>query len=193
MSYRDSTMVRGRERARRWDDVQLAVRCEAGRGDVASPAEIRRAERAASHVAAERAVARLGGGRAEDSVLLSRTHSHGRGAAVALRDGQGVSAGIDLEREGAVRERFARYFLTDAERKRAGARELAELWALKEAAWKALRLDDTVHFAALELRFDDGGEVVGLTLHGRARPARATVSRPWPGFVLAVVLVGEAA
>jgi 4'-phosphopantetheinyl transferase EntD len=193
MSYRDSTMERSYERARRWDDVQLAVRCEVRCAGGSAPADVREAERAASHVAAERAVARLGERRADDRVLLSRTHSHGRGAAVALRDGQGVSAGIDLEREGGVRERFARYFLTDAERKRAGARELAELWALKEAAWKALRLDDTVHFTALELVFDDGGEVVGLMLHGRERPARATISRPWPGFVLAVVLVGDAA
>lgn len=165
------------------DAKTVAVVCEEGSGPAA--------ERAASRSAAKRAAARV---RGSGPVQLSLTHRAGRGAAVAFRADLGVRAGIDLERENAVRPEFARYFLSPAERRAVGnGRTLAELWAIKEAAWKALRLDDTVHFAALELELSDAGEVSALVLHGRRLSAQATLSRPWPGFVLAVVLVGAPA
>ncbi|HKG92110.1 MAG TPA: 4'-phosphopantetheinyl transferase superfamily protein [Gemmatimonadaceae bacterium] len=190
MSYRSENMERGSALAA----VPVAVACEDGRGALA-PGLLRRAEYVASRAAARRARAQIVGDGPAADVVLSLTHSQGRGAAVALPAVLGVRAGIDLEREGGLRAELARYFLTDAERRHVAehARGLTELWTLKEAAWKALRLDDSVHFTALELRFDDAGEVDGLALHGVTMPARATLSRPWPGFVLAVVLVGAPA
>ena len=50
------------------------------------------------------------------------------------------------------------------------------LWALKEAAWKALALSADRTFASLELVFDKSDEVRGLLLDGRFIPATA---RTW--------------
>jgi phosphopantetheinyl transferase (holo-ACP synthase) len=82
----------------------------------------------------------------------------------------------------------AGYFLTPRERV-GRTLTLAELWALKEAAWKALALDGAVAFHELELHVDSGGRLCALTLQGRRMAASATLSAPWPGYVLATVVV----
>src|SRR5205809_884894 len=54
-----------------------------------------------------------------------------------------------------------------------------------------LRCDDALPFTALELRGDALGRIRAVRLWGAVRPARATVLRPWPGYVLALVWVPE--
>jgi phosphopantetheinyl transferase (holo-ACP synthase) len=119
-------------------------------------------------------------------VALSLSHCEGRAAAAASA---GVRIGVDLERAGAVRESQARYFLTPAERRAVGGRDLAELWALKEACWKALSCGRCLPFTALELHFDAEGGVNAVTKCGTTLHASAAVSYPWPGFVLAVLWI----
>ncbi len=99
--------------------------------------------------------------------------------------------GIDLERAGAVRPAQARYFLTRTERRLARRLGLTALWTLKEAAWKALGAGDATPFTALELHADRSGRLEAVSLHGRRTRARALLARPWRGFVVAVVWLGE--
>lgn len=119
------------------------------------------------------------------SVTVSLAHRDGRAAAAAARPG--VRIGVDVERLGAVPVAHERYFLTPAERLGARTREAAELWALKEAAWKALGCDPSMPFSAIRLRFDGRGALRALELSGVTLPARASVRHPWRGYVVAVV------
>jgi phosphopantetheinyl transferase (holo-ACP synthase) len=123
-------------------------------------------------------------------VSLSVAHRRGRGAAVASAGPAAV--GVDLERIAAVPPRFARYFLTPAERTVLGRRSCVEMWALKEAAWKASRCTDSVYFTELELGFTDDAELDRVTLRGRTLPASGELYEPWAEFVLAVVRLVEA-
>jgi phosphopantetheinyl transferase (holo-ACP synthase) len=100
----------------------------------------------------------------------------------------GARVGVDLERRDAVNPAHAGYFLTPRERV-GRTLTLAELWALKEAAWKALALDGAVAFHELELHVDGAGRLRALTLRGRRMAASATLGTPWPGYVLATVVV----
>ena len=118
-------------------------------------------------------------------LALSLTHRSGRAAAAATTEPGDL--GIDLEIGGQVRAAHAGYYLSGAERSLAGWYGLTALWTLKEAAWKALRCDDTVPFTALELRFDASGAVNAVSLGGVVRRATVGVRHPWPGYVLAVV------
>lgn len=122
-------------------------------------------------------------------MTLSIAHAAGRAAAVVARGDTRV--GVDLERAGTVRSAYARYFLGDAEQSIARRVGLTALWVLKEAAWKALGLGADTAFTALELHLGRDGRLAALSLLGRRRPARAWLSRPWPGFVLAVVTLRE--
>jgi len=90
-----------------------------------------------------------------------------------------------------VQAAHAGYYLSVAEQQLARRYSLTDLWTLKEAAWKALRCDDALPFTALELRGDALGRIRAVRLWGAVRPARATVLRPWPGYVLALVWVPE--
>ena len=145
-----------------------------------------RADYRAARLAARRAVARLGAA----PLALALSHRLGRAAAVATA-ARGVRVGVDLEVAGSVPPERARYFLTRYEREVAAGRvEFAALWALKEAAWKALDVRDTVCFSALELVLDvDTARLTAVALHGERYAASAALSAPWPGFVLAVVCV----
>jgi 4'-phosphopantetheinyl transferase EntD len=182
--------------------VALAVASEPrGRGSARS------AERRASDVAAARALDQLLGGDAHAVVLrragrpprvrdvgrlapvLSLTHAGGRAAAIAAPAGARV--GIDLEREDAVHPDHARYFLTPRERV-ARTLPLSSLWALKEAAWKALALGADVAFQSLELDVSERGTLRAVRFDGRRLRAAATLSSPWPGWVLATVRVEDA-
>jgi 4'-phosphopantetheinyl transferase EntD len=134
--------------------------------------------------------ARAPGGRwRAEAVTLSLAHRDGRAAATAAPAGTPV--GVDVERAGAVPAAYVRYFASAEERER-GPGDAAELWALKEAAWKALALGPAVPLRALAVEFTARGDVAALRVDGRRVPARATLLRPWHGHVVAVLRVGEA-
>jgi 4'-phosphopantetheinyl transferase EntD len=123
-------------------------------------------------------------------VVLSVAHRDGLAVAIAAHSGCRI--GIDLERVDAVAPDHARYFLTARERRTASVVSHAVLWAIKEAAWKALALGDDVPLAALELDIDERGTLRGVCLRGERRAATVTLMSPWPGYLMAAVRVGEA-
>jgi 4'-phosphopantetheinyl transferase EntD len=148
--------------------------------------ETRRADWRASRLAASaaRAAASAIPGCRPSSSL---SHRDGRGAAAV--DPAGRPLGIDIERADAVAPGTERYFLSGGERHALEALGASALWSLKEAAWKALLCDDYTPFHALRLVFDAEFRLVALELNGRTVPARAELSNPWPGYVLAVVVL----
>ncbi len=91
----------------------------------------------------------------------------------------------------AVPPEHARYFLTARERRQAHGFPCAVLWAIKEAAWKALAIGDDVPLAALELDLNGRGTLCGVWLRGEWRAAIATLMSPWPGYLVAAVWVSE--
>ncbi len=115
----------------------------------------------------------------------------GRGAAIAVPAPARV--GIDLERSGSVRGNHGRYFLRSDERALARRLGLTAMWSLKEAAWKACGASADTPFRALALHADRKGRLEAISLHGRRTRARASLSRPWRGFVVAVVWLEEGA
>ena len=121
---------------------------------------------------------------------ISLTHRLGRAAALVAPAGWRV--GVDVERAGAVLAAHARYFLHDDERAAAPDLDLAALWALKEAAWKALALGAATPLRALRLRFHDGAPCA-VQLPGRAWPALALVAEPWPGWLVAATWIAPLA
>lgn len=126
------------------------------------------------------------GSAGEDRELaLSLTHRDGRGAAMVAEAPARI--GIDLEREEAVTPQHARYFLTAQEQAALRSRSVATLWALKEAAWKALELGDDFSFLGLELHLDLQGRVKAVSVQGTRVPAKSCVWSPWPGYVLATI------
>ncbi len=179
----------------------------------------RRDDYRAARLAAKRAVARLGHGPGADgvgalrrvsarrrpgaapavrtrapggawragAVALSLAHEDGRAAAAAAPAGARV--GVDVARAGAVDAAHVRYFATAAERRR-GPRDAAALWALKEAAWKALALGPACPLRAVALEFTAARRVAAVRVRGRRVPARAALLRPWRGHVVAVLVAG---
>ncbi|MDQ3950600.1 MAG: 4'-phosphopantetheinyl transferase superfamily protein, partial [Gemmatimonadota bacterium] len=103
----------------------------------------------------------------------------------------GSRVGVDLEKLDAVPPEHMRYFLTTRERRQTNLYPSAVLWAMKEAAWKALALGDDVPLAALELDLDARGTLRGVWLRGEWRSATATLMSPWPGYLMAAVWVSE--
>jgi 4'-phosphopantetheinyl transferase EntD len=166
------------------------------------------ADHRASRLAARRAIRALVGPRARIVIRrrpgraplaealgerrVSLSLSHRDGLAVAIAASPESRVGVDLERLDAVAPEHMRYFLTAREQRSANALPHAALWALKEATWKALALGDDVPLAALELDVDRRGAMRGVRLRGQYRPAVALLSAPWPGYVVAIVWVGEA-
>lgn len=134
---------------------------------------------------APRALVIDGDERRDAALSLSLSHCEGRAAAVATPRGSRV--GIDLERAGRVDSAHRRFFLSAAERRAARQHDGVALWTLKEAAWKALELGADVPFTDVELDFDADGDVRAVRHDGRSLAAAASVSHPWPGFVLAVL------
>ncbi len=120
-------------------------------------------------------------------VSVSHRGPHAAAAAVPAR----IHVGVDLELKGMVPAESARHFL-DRREQEEGRRghDLTSLWALKEAAWKALLLDAGTPFHALRLRFDAHAALCGLELpsRGRAYRAHAEVREPFAGVRLAVVV-----
>lgn len=122
-------------------------------------------------------------------VHVSLSLSHRDGRAVAVASPSSLQVGVDLERASAVDPDHARYFLSCRERAARVRTSLAERWALKEAAWKALRCPADTPLMALELVVDDAGALRGVTLEGERLSARAWLPRTWPGYVAAVVAI----
>ena len=118
-------------------------------------------------------------------IALSLTHCDGRAAAIVAPAPARI--GIDLEREDAASPDHTRFFLTPRERRALDTRSPAELWALKEAAWKALALPDDTCFHDLELGLDDTGSVEAVRLLGTTFGASAALTSPWSGYVLAAI------
>ncbi len=119
---------------------------------------------------------------------LSLSHCDGRSAAVAASAGMRV--GVDVERMASIAYDHLRYFATEDERS-CGPRSSSSLWALKEAAWKAMDMAPESPFHALELRFTAEREVCAVRAFGHEHPARAVLLRPWGRtHVVALVIVG---
>ena len=128
-----------------------------------------------------------GRGPGEQELALSLTHRDGLAAAMVAPAPARI--GIDLEREHAIAPDHARFFLSARERDSVGTLSLSTMWALKEAAWKALSLNDDVAFHGLELHIDSVGELRAVSARGACFAACAALSTPWPGYVLATVRV----
>ena len=120
---------------------------------------------------------------------LSIAHSAGRAVAAAAH--LSTLLGVDLERYGAVRGDQLRYFLTPAERRGGRRHSPTTLWVLKEAGWKALGCNAQTPFCAVALCFDGRGCVTAVSRDGRTIGVRATLLRPWPGFICAVIAAEE--
>lgn len=159
-----------------------------------------------AEVFAPESLRRVSVGRAEGGPPMVRVREHDgqwrafRGPiAIAHRDGRaaaavaglGVRIGVDVERAGAVAPEHLRYFAAEEERTR-GPAEPAALWALKEAAWKAVGLAIAAPLRSLTLEFDAERRVRAVIVDGRRCPARATVLRPWPSHLMAVLRLEEA-
>jgi len=120
---------------------------------------------------------------------VSVSHSGQHAAAVAVAASVGI--GVDLEPAGRVGCESARHFLDRREQDEGQrAHDLTSLWALKEAAWKALLLDDSAPFHALRLRFGRDGVLCRLEIpsQGKAYRAHAVVREAFAGIRLAVVV-----
>jgi phosphopantetheinyl transferase (holo-ACP synthase) len=124
-------------------------------------------------------------GRSRPRIAVSLSHRDGRAAAVASTSVAAI--GVDLEKAAAVEPAQARYFLAPSEQRLLTWYSASELWALKEAAWKALGLGDAVAFSSLTLDVSVDGAVTALVLHGIRMTARAILDHPAPGWVLAVL------
>lgn len=111
-------------------------------------------------------------GAGDRSPRVSVTHRDGRALAAAVLRGW---VGVDLERRVALPGGWLRYFATAAEQRWCAAQPAVALWALKEAAWKALGLAGGTAFRALELTWRPDGRLTALTLGGRRLPAAGTV------------------
>lgn len=128
------------------------------------------------------------GGWSSLPLTLSLSHRDGRSAAAAA--GPGVRVGVDVERMASIAYDHLRYFATEDER-RFGPRSSSSLWALKEAAWKAMDMAPESPFHALELRFTEAREVCAVRASGREYPAHSMLLRPWGRtHVVALVIVG---
>lgn len=124
-------------------------------------------------------------------ISISISHCDGLGLA-AVADSP-ARVGVDLEHAGQIEHEHLRYFLSPGEwvvAERAGA---TFLWTLKEAAWKALQLDDATPFSALRLAIDRASNLRGVCLHGDWIPAAARSWRVSRDLVAAAVYVGSSA
>lgn len=120
---------------------------------------------------------------------LSLAHCDGRGIAAASSPGARI--GVDLERAGSVSPCHRRFFASDEELAH-GLNDATSLWALKEAAWKALKLDASRPLRCLKLEFDAAHELRAVHVGNCRSGATATVLHPWLGYVAALVLVEDA-
>ena len=142
----------------------------------------------ASRLAERRATA---GFATDHPVSVSLAHSAGH--AIAGAASHPARIGVDLERQGSIDAAHIRYFLVPREQEQLGRLSVTDLWTLKEAAWKALGLDDTIPFTRLELLFDADGAPYAARYGSMIEPIAAQLREPWPGWVAAVVLLAGTA
>lgn len=116
---------------------------------------------------------------------LSISHRDGRGVAVTAP--LGTRIGVDLERAGSVQLSTIHDLLTPFEREIAREVDPTVVWAVKEAAWKAVGLGTSLDFADMELRADRQGRLMGIELLGAFVPMHTRIAEPWPGFIVAKV------
>jgi 4'-phosphopantetheinyl transferase EntD len=129
--------------------------------------------------------------RATSSPLpLSISISHHDGVGLAAVADRPARIGVDLARLGEIDREHCRYFLTAAELSVVDRVDPTVLWALKEAAWKALSLPADRTFASVELVFDESDEVRGLRLDSRFIAATARTWRFSHDLIAVAVLVG---
>jgi 4'-phosphopantetheinyl transferase EntD len=178
--------------------------------------DIRRGDWLAGRCAAKRAVARRRGASIHRLCLMTQiagapicwllahgswtplavtlSIGHCDGVAVAAASDPTTPVGVDVEREGTIAPHERRLFLGTGER--ALRRLDATLaWVLKEAAWKALRLNADLPFAALELDVTNDDRLLrGVRVDSEWQPARAYVVRlpRLLGMVAAVVALEAA-
>lgn len=174
--------------------------------EAGQPAEVgwKHRDCAAGRLAAERALHALTGS-SVDAVIEPGSNGHmtaqvggqpvqlclaqqdGRAASVATQSSLGI--GIDLVRVDSVQPAELRFFLTPRERGQRCAYESSVLWALKEAAWKAMACPRGGPFQALELELDDQGCIAAVRYRG-VRCCRAgglIITPPWTDYRAAIV------
>jgi len=122
-------------------------------------------------------------------VSISVSHHHGCGLA-AVADSP-ARIGVDLARLGEIEPEHQRYFLAPSERPVAARIGATAVWALKEAAWKALSIPSDTPFSALEIVVDDNDKLHGLRLDGRWISATGRTWRFSRGFIAAVVRIAS--
>ena len=128
------------------------------------------------------------------AVQLCLAHQDGRAASVATQ--ASVPVGIDLVRVDSVQDAELRFFLTPRERGQRCAYDSSVLWALKEAAWKAMACPRGAPFQALELELDENGCMAAVRYRGVrcCRAGALIVTPPWADYRAAIVwLIREAA
>lgn len=128
-------------------------------------------------------------GASSRAMPISISISHCSGLGLAAVADHPARVGVDLERAGQIEHDHLRYFLSPGEwavAERAGA---TFVWTLKEAAWKALQLDDATPFSALRLAIDRASSLRGVWLHGDWIPAAARSWRVSRDLVAAAVYV----
>jgi 4'-phosphopantetheinyl transferase EntD len=120
---------------------------------------------------------------------LSISISHQDGHALAAVVDGPARVGVDLAPAGEISREHQRYFLAPTEwciAERIGA---TVVWALKEAAWKALSLTESTPFSALALAIHETRGLRGLLLHGCWIPATARTWRFSHDLIAAAVCV----
>jgi 4'-phosphopantetheinyl transferase EntD len=118
---------------------------------------------------------------------VALTVSHRLGRAVAAAHPTGLPMGVDLERQGSVPQGLERLFLSAPEHVLLAHHDATTLWALKEAAWKALGLHRSDPFHSLTIVCDRDGALRSLRHGGGETAAAATIWRPWTHFIAALV------
>jgi 4'-phosphopantetheinyl transferase EntD len=124
-------------------------------------------------------------------ISISISHCNGLGLA-AVADSP-ARVGVDLERVGQIDHEHLRYFLSPGEWRVAERAGGTFVWTLKEAAWKALQLDDATPFSALRLAIDRASTLRGVWLHGDWIPASARTWRVSRDLLAAAVYVESSA
>ena len=142
----------------------------------------------ASRLAEQRATAGLAA-----ACPLSVSLAHSAGHAIAGAVPHPARIGVDLERQGSIDQAHARYFLVPREREQLKRLSVTDLWTVKEAAWKAIGLDDTIPFTDLEILFGGDGAPYAVRFGSMIQPIAAQLREPWPGWVAAVVLLAGTA
>src|SRR5688500_9763456 len=147
-------------------------------------------DRDAGNRARTRALQLISANEYDDAPRTSISHIDGLGAAIASV--RAVSIGIDLVRDRSISQIEQRYFLSSWELQQQPPLSLSQRWALKEAAWKALRCKRSMPLKSLELVHSATGRLTGVRKLGVLYRAHAMLLRPWPRYIAAIVQVENA-